>query len=412
MKGLVMAIIAISLVLLPVMAIAQSDQTAATAPQLSQPLVREGTLATELAGALKVGTPANEADAESALTAVGIAPKNGWIADYPVTPDIAGELQTAISDAASAGRIPLRKDDASKAFQDVMTSYNLYVTPGISNPAANVASAPDYPDTQATEDYYYDEGPPVVTYYTPPPDYAYLYSWVPYPFWWWDFWFPGFFVLVDFDGHHHGHHHDGHHDGHRDGHGDRDFVSNHFRDPATGRTSRIDPAHRAQGGTFTERVNAGGNAGWTSPTARSSAQAIANRGAFAPARSSGVSASRPFSGSTASVSTAGRSTAGSGTWAARTPGSTTLSGRRSFTQNTYRTSQTFTPSYGQGRTFSRPSYRTEGSFTRSMGGRSFTAPSGGFRSFSAPSGGRGGSSFGGMRGSFSGGGKSFGGGRR
>ncbi len=433
MKSLVMAVIMISLVLLPVMAVAQSDQTAASAPQISQPLVREGTFAFNLADALKVGNPANEADAESALTAVGIAPKNGWIADYPVTPDIAGELQASVSDAASAGRISLNKDDATKAFQGVMTSYNLYVAPGTSNPAANEAYAPDYPDTAEADNYYYDEGPPVVTYYAPPPDYAYLYSWVPYPFWWWDFWFPGFFVLADFDVDFHGHH-GHHHDGHHDGHGDREFVSNHFRDPSTGRMGRIDPAHRAQGGTFAERVNSGGNA-WTSPTARSSAQAIANRGTFASGRRSsvvsspaGTGISRTYSRGTSSFSTAGRGTGitGTGTRAATTSGTSTLSSRRSFTQNTYqntyqnayRAPRTYTPSYGrtfgQSRTFSRPSYRTEGNFTRSMGSRSFTAPSGGFRSFSAPSGGRwGGSSFGGMRGgSFSGGGRSFGGGRR
>jgi len=422
MKSLVLAAIMVALVIMPVTAFAQSDQTATTAPPLSQPLVREGTLALKLAEALKVGTPANEAEAESALTAAGIAPKNGWIADYPVTPDIAGELQSSVNDAASAGRIPFNKDAATAAFQDVMTSYNLSVAPGISTPAANAASPPDYPDAEAINNYYYDEGPPVVTYYAPPPDYAYLYSWVPYPFWWWNFWFPGFFVLADFNIGFHGHHghHDGHHDGHHHGHGDGEFITNHFRDHS-GRMTRIDPAHRAHGGTFAER---GGDRGWTSPTARSSAQSIvANRSAFTSARRNSVVSSpssngisRPYSRGTASVSTAGRrsATTGFGTNSAGTLGSSNISSRRPSAQNAYRTQQTFVPSSGQGRTFSQPSYRAQGNFTRSTGGSSFTPSSGGFRSFSAPSsGGRsGGGSFGGMSGSFSGGGRGGGGGRR
>ncbi len=394
MKSLViLATIMIALVMMPVMAVAQPAQPGTATPPLSQPLVREGTFATKLADALKVGPATNEAEAERSLSAVGIAPKNGWIADYPVTPDIAGELQTSIADAAVAGKIPKTKDSAAKAFRDVMTSYNLSAAPGISDLAANEASAPAYPESEVINNYYYEEGPPVVTYYAPPPDYAYLYSWVSYPFWGWDFWFPGFFVLGDFDIGFHGHR--GHGDHH--GHGDREFISNHFRDPSTGRMSRIDPANRAHGGTFADR---GGATGWTSTSARSSAQSIVtNSRIFASGRmNSANGVARPTSLSMASASTAGKRAA----TGARTYGSSNLNSARSFS--------------GQSRTFSRPAYRTQGNFTPSMGGRSFASPSGGSRSFSAPSaGGRSGGAFGGMRGSFSGGGRgggSFGGSRR
>ncbi len=404
MKSLVVfATIMMALIMMPVMAVALSDQPGTTTPPLSQPLVREGTLATKLADALKVGPATNEAEAESSLSAVGIAPKNGWIADYPVTPDIAGELQTSLYDAAAAGRIPETKDSAAKAFQDVMTASNLSVAPGISSPAANEASPPAYPEAEVINNYYYEEGPPVVTYYAPPPAYVYLYSWVPYPFWGWDFWFPGFFVLVDFDIRFHVRH----------GHEDREFITNHFRDPSTGRMSRIDPANRAHGGTFADR---GGARGWTTPSARGGAQSIVtNSRTFASARGNSLSAngfassranaangiSRPASRSMASVSTAGKRAA-TGT---RTYGSPYMNSSRSFS--------------GQSRSFSRPAYRTQGNFTPVMGGRSYTSPSGNPRSFSAPSsGGRpGGGSFNGMRGSFSGGGSggrgggSFGGGR-
>ena len=108
-----------------------------------------------------------------------------------------------------------------------------------------------------------------------PPDYAYLYTWVPYPFWGWNYWFPGFFVLVDFDTRGHDHH--GHDHGHDGGHGDHDrdhggSISNHFRDSRTGKMLRIDPTNRFRGGTFPDR----GRSTWSSPSAQSGARSIYN----------------------------------------------------------------------------------------------------------------------------------------
>jgi hypothetical protein len=76
-----------------------------------------------------------------------------------------------------------------------------------------------------------------VTYYAPPPDYYYLYVWVPYPFWWGGFWFGGYFMLHDFHRHfrEHGHVY---------------TVTNHFRDANANRVFRIDPEKRFQGRTF------------------------------------------------------------------------------------------------------------------------------------------------------------------
>jgi hypothetical protein len=215
----------------------QNSQAATISPPLSQPLVREGTFANELADALKVGRPTNETEAESLLSEAGIVPRNGWIADYPITPDIAGELQISISEAAKSGRISMSEDEALKAFQDILSKYDLSVTASISGQGAGEESAQNYPDSQVMSNYYYDEGPPVVTYYSPPPDYAYLYTWVPYPFWWSGFWFTGFFVLADFHVKVHRHGHD-------------EFISNHFRDFRTGKISRIDAVNRSRAGTF------------------------------------------------------------------------------------------------------------------------------------------------------------------
>jgi len=256
------------LLLTPIGIFADTGQGATTQAPMSQPLVREGALAVKLVTALKLGITSDEKQAEDMLVTVGVAPRNGWIADYPVTPDIAGELRTAVDDAADGRRLTIDRDEALKTFDSIMGGYGLHISPSISE--QDEGSAPSYsPDSSVINNYYYDEGPPVVTYYVPPPDYYYLYRWVPYPFWWWDFWFPGFFVLQDFDIeiHGHGHHH---HDGFRE-HGE--FVTNHFRDARTGRISRIDPARRAGGGAFADNTGSG----WSTPAARSSAQAIFNR---------------------------------------------------------------------------------------------------------------------------------------
>jgi hypothetical protein len=93
-------------------------------------------------------------------------------------------------------------------------------------------------------------------------------------------------VLVDFDreGHGHGHHHE-----------HKDFISNHFHDPGTDRTFRIDPTQRARGGIFTERGTR-----VLSPSAQRGAQSILRRspgwghpGTYSQFRGYGVSRPSP-----------------------------------------------------------------------------------------------------------------------
>jgi hypothetical protein len=124
-------------------------------------LVREGYFAMELAEALKIGEVKSEAEAESRLASVGIAPKNGWIADYPLTPNIIGELQRAVEEAADSGKIAMNREEAIGAFQDLIAS--------LESQNARVEPPPDrvpYP-----EPYYY----PRFYFYPSPPPY-------PYPF--------------------------------------------------------------------------------------------------------------------------------------------------------------------------------------------------------------------------------------
>ena len=227
------------LFLMPAMIHVQAEQAGQASPPLAQQLVREGDFAIKLDTALGLGSTQDEVAAESRLGEVGIAPRNGWIADYPVTPDIINELQKSVSDAAIAQRLPDERDEALHIFQDTVADLNLSIRPYASNqPHPAMPSGPEqYPDQTVVNNYYYNQGPPVVTYYAPPPDYYYMYSWVPCPFWWSDFWFAGFFILQDF---------------HRIVYVNNRtvFISNHFNDVREHRVFRVDAVSRFHGRTY------------------------------------------------------------------------------------------------------------------------------------------------------------------
>ena len=361
MKKLFAVVTALSLLLLPFGVYAQSDQKPPP-PPVSQSLVAEGDFALKLVVALKLGTPQGEGQAEDMLSSAGISPKNGWIADYPVTPIVVGELQTAVAAAADARRLPISKEEALKAFQDVTAEIGLAVVPG--GPDQYAENQPQ-PDSSAIDNYYYDEGPPVVTYYAPPWDYYYLYDWVPYPFWCTGFFFPGFFVLSDFSifvgGHHHLHH----------------LITNHFFDPRAHAFRAVDPTTRTLGRTI--HASLGHTQGFKSPESRNAATSIFNR-----------SFSRtPTTGGLSRGVTGGRMNRGSNSPSA--------------------VGRSFGPSGNVGRSF--------GSGSRAFGAShgSFGGFSGGSHSFGSFSGGHsyggfsGGRSFGGFSGSHSFGGFSGGG---
>ena len=76
------------------------------APPIAQPLVREGEFARQLVEALRMTPAQSEAEAESMLTAVGIAPQKGWIADYPVTPALESiGIEKGVASAADTGNL-------------------------------------------------------------------------------------------------------------------------------------------------------------------------------------------------------------------------------------------------------------------------------------------------------------------
>jgi hypothetical protein len=231
---------ALLLTLIPLVCQAEPEQSGPGLPPISQQLVREGDFAIKLHDALGLGTAQDETEAESGLGQAGITPRNGWIADYPVTPDIVGEIQQTVGDAAANGKIALGRADALQRLAALDAELSLGVSPQTAVGTGEVqdqAPAQDYPNPTVVNNYYQTEGPPIVTYYAPPPDYYYLYGWIPYPFWCAGFWFPGYFILHDFHRSFHAHNR-------------VSFVSNHFNDLRGHRVFRVDPVARFNGRTF------------------------------------------------------------------------------------------------------------------------------------------------------------------
>lgn len=228
-------IMGLCLLLIPVIIQANSYQTAEGPPPVAQPLIREGTMATRLAFALNMGTITSEADAENWLDEVGISPKNGWIADYPVTPDISLELYQAVGAAADAHRIQLTRTEALDRFNSITADLAIAVNPSDMGGTATIAPEEStIVPAGDIYDYYSAEGPPVLTFYPPPYDYYGYYSWVPFPFWCGGYWFGGYFILNDFhravfNGHSH----------------HQEFVTNHFFDNDRHRSARVNPSTRS-----------------------------------------------------------------------------------------------------------------------------------------------------------------------
>ena len=359
----------------------QSGETAKQPPPISQTLVREGEFAVKLVETLRMGQAKNEAEAESMLASAGIAPRNGWIADYPLTPDIIGELEKAVAEAADARRLPMGRNDALKVFRTTAVELELPIVAEVPEgyTESPPPTTPEYTEPGVIDNYYYAEGPPVITYYPPPWDYYYMYGWIPSPFWYAGFYFPGYFILNDFHRVHHGGH--GHH-----GHGhDSHVVTNHVRDHQTGRIGTVDPTRRREGRTGGVRETTN-TKGFSSTEARNGAQSIFER-------------SRGAGSSSTSMRTTGRGT-NNRTPSNATPGrgnekqvynkrdaSSGFNGRNSIynrppavDRSTSRTpGQTFSPGTSN-RTLSRPE-----SMNRQYGINSQRPFAGETRSFSPPS---------------------------
>jgi hypothetical protein len=155
-----------------------------------------------------MGQAKSEAEAETILAAVGIAPRNGWIADYLLTPDIIGELRNAIDVAVDSGKLAMKKDEVLMAVQVLIDNqWRQMAAPG----GEQAREYGENPPT-AYEGYepYYNPEPyyfPYYPYYYPYPYYysGYYYAY-PYPY------FRGGFAIRGFrgGGHRGGSHGGGH----------------------------------------------------------------------------------------------------------------------------------------------------------------------------------------------------------
>ncbi len=233
------ALVTMTVISMPALIRAQTEPAKPAPPPIEQELVSEGTFAVQLVMALGLEPTEDEVEAENRLGDLGIAPRNGWIADYPMTPDIVIELQAAVTSAADAKKMALGRDEALKRLNAVAGEFDLAVRPYTTGTtyAGGLPSCETYPNPATVQQYYDEEEAPVVTYYCPPPAYYDLYAWVPCPFWCSGFWFPGFFVLHDFHRIHHFHNR-------------VVVITNHFNDVKTPRVFRIDPVARFSGKTF------------------------------------------------------------------------------------------------------------------------------------------------------------------
>lgn len=276
----------------------QSGAKGAQPPPVGQTLIREGDFAVKLAEALKIGQAKSEAEAESMLASVGITPKNGWIADYPVTPDIVGELEKTVREAADGRRLQIGRDEALKALRTTAVELELPIVAEVQDEYAEspAPTTPEYTEPSVINNYYYAEGPPVVTYYPPPWDYYYMYAWIPSPFWYSGFYFPGFFILNDF---------------HRViiFHKHRCVVTNHFRDHRTGRILAVDPARRHAGKIFGSK-DTPPTRGFHSTEARNGARSIFERSRerVAPGKTSTAITGRGLNDRNSAYSRSGRGT--------------------------------------------------------------------------------------------------------
>jgi hypothetical protein len=272
MKTILVIILAASLVSAPYTAAVSAKSSPSGPPPVEQPLVREGEFAVELATALELTSSVDEAAAEHYLSLIDIAPGNGWISDYPMTPDIIAEVRDSAAGSVSSGKLQISKTDAVGIVDKVSIALNLPVKAG--GEKYSHESGSEYVEPSVVEDYYYDNEPPVVTYYPPPWEYADIYDWVPDAFLWDGFGFGGFFILIDFDRHHHKHH-----------------ITNHVAN-ANGTVTRIKATTRA-GASATASRQAGPGAN-TANTANASASR--NRTSSGSARDADRPSSSPPTG--------------------------------------------------------------------------------------------------------------------
>ena len=201
MKRILIMLLLLPVLLIHLLPIARAQADTDGLPPVAQPLVRQGEFAVMLVKVLLLGPAGSGEQAQSTLEEIGVTPLEGWIADYPVTPSILGELENAVIDSGDSGALAyLDTDEAVKALRDLAAELGLPVVQNDEGTYAEEEVTVDYYEDlyDTVNNHYYHNGPPAVTYYLPPQHYYHLYTWVPYSFWYSKYRFPGFFILSDY----------------------------------------------------------------------------------------------------------------------------------------------------------------------------------------------------------------------
>jgi hypothetical protein len=385
MKKWLSIMLTTSLLLYPFAGFAQDygPQTAQRqqAPPVAQTLVREGDFAIKLANKLDLGNPANEAAAEDMLARAGVSPLNGWISDYPITPEIVGQIGDSIIAATDEGKLLMSAGEATEGLYSLASQMNL---PTPAGQGAGTAPEGNYNPT-IVNNYYYDEGPPIISYYPPPANYVYLYDWVPYPAFWFGFWFPGFFICHNFT--------------HTVIVSNTGFVtrtaivSNRIINPATRTVTSIDPVVRTSTGTVRPMTALRTGSGQLFRTATDMRRGVTLSGVSPVRMETAVSGSAAGKGGFRTLE------ARKGAQAIYSRSVQGMSARRGSERTMTRSSVTRNTAPGTGRSYNAPSRRSEGrgaalnspsrSYNRPVVkdgggyGRSYVAPSASQRPYSS-----------------------------
>ncbi|MDR3570468.1 MAG: hypothetical protein P4L43_20785 [Syntrophobacteraceae bacterium] len=126
MRSMLIMVLAAGLALLPYGApVGAQEKTSSESPPIEHPPVSEGQFAVRLAEALGVASSREKAAAEDSLARANIAPRSGWVSDYPMTPDIIEEVRQSASMSASAGGLNMSEAGAARAVTGVSAAMNL-----------------------------------------------------------------------------------------------------------------------------------------------------------------------------------------------------------------------------------------------------------------------------------------------
>src|SRR3989304_2831590 len=128
------------------------NQMSATSPPVAPPMVPEGVFAVQLVEELKIGQAQDEAQAETMLSAIGIEPENGWIAEYPVTPDIVGEIEKSVAASVDAKTLKMGKDEAQRAVENLSAKLGLNIVPASPSPSAHATLTGNVPNYRYMDD--------------------------------------------------------------------------------------------------------------------------------------------------------------------------------------------------------------------------------------------------------------------